>query len=302
VSSRARLITLAHEQGVRVAETEVVSTFDELVAWCGRYGLPAVLKTDGSYGGRGARVVHTEAEANRALQSLHCPPSVARAIKRAIVNRDTNYILPCVLRKRSVVNAQRYIRGRDANTSVVCWSGEILAEISVDVLQKLEWNGPASVVRVTDNPEMRQAVEKIVRRLRLSGLFGFDFIIEEQTGYSYLIEMNPRATQIGHLSLGAGHDLPASLRSVLSREVVAERPRETDKELIAFFPQEWLRDPRSEFLKTAYHDVPWDEPDLIRVCLRESFAYRVWSAMSSRMRLTRGQRLEESALTIGGLE
>jgi hypothetical protein len=133
-------------------------------------------------------------------------------------------------------------------------------------------------------------------------LFGFDFIIEEQTGYSYLIEMNPRATQIGHLSLGAGHDLPASLRSVLSREVVAERPRETDKELIAFFPQEWLRDPRSEFLKTAYHDVPWDEPDLIRVCLRESFAYRVWSAMSSRMRLTRGQRLEESALTIGGLE
>jgi hypothetical protein len=33
------------------------------------------------------------------------------------------------------------------------------------------------------------------------------------------------------------------------------------------FPQEWLRDPRSHYLRDHPVDVPWDEPELIRAML-----------------------------------
>jgi hypothetical protein len=44
----------------------------------------------------------------------------------------------------------------------------------------------------------------------------------------------------------------------------------TENETIALFPQEWGRDPKSEFLQSAYHDVPWEEPELIRSCVRKA--------------------------------
>jgi hypothetical protein len=237
-------------------------------------------------------------EASRALQALNGAPSVAQAIKRAVINRDTNYIPACVRRKRPVVSAQRFVSGQDANSTVACWNGKVLAGITVSVLERLGLNGPASVVQVIENPEISGAVEKIACRLELSGLFGFDFMIEERTGYAYLIEMNPRATQIGHLSLGVNRDLPASIRAVLAGEPVSERPRETDKEIIAFFPQEWFRDPASTFLRTAYHDVPWDEPDLVRACVEESPTRKKWRVVPVRNRLARG--LELQVITSGG--
>jgi hypothetical protein len=43
----------------------------------------------------------------------------------------------------------------------------------------------------------------------------------------------------------------------------------TENDTIALFPQEWARDPKSEFLQSAYHDVPWEESELIRSCVRK---------------------------------
>jgi hypothetical protein len=42
----------------------------------------------------------------------------------------------------------------------------------------------------------------------------------------------------------------------------------TENDVIALFPQEWLRDPQSPFLRTAYHDVPWHESEFLRACVR----------------------------------
>jgi hypothetical protein len=36
---------------------------------------------------------------------------------------------------------------------------------------------------------------------------------------------------------------------------------------VAFFPSEWRRDPESPYLVDGYHDVPWDDPALLRACL-----------------------------------
>jgi hypothetical protein len=273
-----------------VPATAVVHTWEELTEWLVKNGGPAVLKTDGSFGGRGVRVVRTFAEARRAWQALSVQPSLGLAIKRAVVNRDMNHVVPCISRARPVVNVQAFVSGQDANCTVACWKGTILASITACVLETLDPQGPASVIRLVENREISAAVELIVRELRLSGLIGVDFLLDSHgTGNAHLIEMNPRASQIGHLQLGRGRDVPGALRAVLSGEPPRRAARVTESETIALFPQEWLRDPTSSFLRTAYHDVPWEEPDLVRLAIHEPMVQRVWSGLSRRVRQTRAR-------------
>ena len=279
-ATRSRCMAFAHERGIRVPPTAVVHTEPELVDWLARHGCPAVLKTDGSYGGRGVRIIDSMAEASRVWHALSTPPSPARAVKRAIVNRDTTYLLPCLQRTRPVVNVQAFVAGQDANCTVACWKGKILASIGACVLKTLDALGPSSVLRVVDHREMFAAVEELVGQLRLSGLIGFDFLLEKGTGDAYLIEVNPRAPQVGHLQLGPGRDLVGAIRAAVSGEVPRTVAPVTDRDVIALFPQEWLRDPTSDYLKTAYHDVPWDEPELIRACVNPTFVHRAWTGLS----------------------
>jgi hypothetical protein len=117
---------------------------------------------------------------------------------------------------------------------------------------------------------MSLAAERVVRRLNLSGFVGFDFMIEGDSGRSYLIEMNPRVTQAGHLPLGPGRDLPAALCAAVSGKAVHVAPKITENDTIAFFPQEWLRNSESPYLFSGFHDVPWDEAEFVRACVRES--------------------------------
>jgi hypothetical protein len=35
-------------------------------------------------------------------------------------------------------------------------------------------------------------------------------------------------------------------------------------EPIALFPQEMIRDPNSPYLRSAYYDVPWQSPELMK--------------------------------------
>jgi len=133
---------------------------------------------------------------------------------------------------------------------------------------------------------MESAIVKTVRRLMLSGLHGFDFLLEDQTELPYMIEFNPRSTQVGHLTLGTGRDLPGALYAALTRKPVREAPKVTDNPTIALFPQEWLRDPDSIFLKAGFHDIPWAEPGLIRACLRNTKRrWPTWQSVEKWLRI-----------------
>src|SRR5205823_13905752 len=135
------------------------------------------------------------------------------------------------------------------------------------VIKKTSDAGPATVLRLIDNTDMSVAAEKTARRLNLSGLHGLDYMLEPETGHAFLIEMNPRATQVGHLTLGAGRDLPAALYAAMSGDPIQSSPKLTENQTIALFPQEWIRDPQSSFLQTGYHDVPWEQPELVQACI-----------------------------------
>jgi hypothetical protein len=269
MTARARFMEVAKEEGIRVPETKVMRNRADLETWANESGFPFVLKSDGSSSGEGTKVVREMQQAERALIALQQPVDLIRVIKRAIVNHDLRSVRHKLKHRRATVNAQKYIPGRDATTLVACWKGEVLGALHFEVLEKQYKLGPASVIRLIENPEIETSVTRIARRLQLSGLHGFDFLLEEETGKPYLIEFNPRATQVGHLTLGKGRDLPGAVFAGATSTPIREAPMVTDRSTIALFPQESIRDPNSSFLKTGYHDIPSHEPELMRACIRQ---------------------------------
>ena len=272
--SRSDFINMAREEGIRAPLTKVISDLDQLHEWIGIHGLPVVLKANGTSSGEGVKLAQSLDEAERGFRSLQAPPMFARMAKRVIVDQDARLVRPVLSRKRSTVNAQTYVQGRDATSLIACWKGEVLAALHFEVVQKQYSGGPASVMRVISHPDMCSAAERICRRLKLSGFCGFDFMLEDQTGHAHLIEMNSRPTQVGHLTLGPGRDLVAALCAASTGRALQESATITDKTTIALFPQEWVRNPQSPYLETAYHDIPWQEPALVRACVRSSRDWR----------------------------
>jgi hypothetical protein len=277
VRSRARIIEIARSLGIRAPETRRLQSEAGLEEWLARNGGPLVLKADGTYGGRGVRIAETVAAARRAFMELSAPPSYGRAVKRAFVNRDGNYLLPCLQQRPAVVNVQAYVDGDDANSMVACWNGTVLSAIHVRVVQRSGTNGPASVIQLVDDVGMNTAAERLVHHLQLSGFVGLDFVVERRTGRPHLIEVNPRATQLGHLHLGKERDLSAALTEAAVGHSMHWPGSETTKDLIALFPQEWMRDQRSEYFQRAYHDVPWNAPRLVRAATARDWRSDLWS-------------------------
>jgi len=291
VCSRALFMELAREEGVRVPKTEFIADPDGLRSWSDRVGFPAVLKANGTSGGEGVRVVHTLHESQRAFRKLQAPPLLARAAKYALLDRDTTLIWPALLRRRYEVNVQAYVPGREATTLLTCWKGAVLAGLHFEVLNKVYSDGPATVIRLIENTEMARAAEKMAGRLKLSGLHGFDFMLHANSGDAYLIEINPRATQVGHLTLGPQRDLPSALYEALSGQNVPASPKLTENDTIALFPGEWNKNPHSSFLRSAYHDVPWESPALMRFCVRRHGNEKSWYSRQKRMQVFLGARV-----------
>lgn len=270
VYARTSFMQMAQEEGVRAPKTEIITDRHELTKWIARMGFPTVLKANGTSGGVGVKVVNTNEEAEHALRKLQAPPLMARAIKRALVDQDPTLVWPSLLRRGFVVNAQAFVAGREATSTIACWKGKVLASLHFEVLKKTASTGHATVLRLIEHSEMASACEKIAHRFKLSGLHGLDFMLEAHTGNAHLIEINPRTTQVGHLALGLERDLPAALYTALTGKEIQPASKITEGDTIALFPQEWARDPKSQFLQSAYHDVPWEEPELIRSCMRKA--------------------------------
>lgn len=284
VSSRFNILRIAREEGLRVPTTAAIESESDLESWQARHGFPCVLKADGTYGGKGVHIVHSRSQAETSLGELTRFYTLGRAIKRLCVNRDAFWFSPWWNGVKPPVIAQPYIQGRPANCAVVCWRGKVLAGVGVDVLNAAGSTGPAGVVRLVDNPDMMLCAERIAARLNLSGFFGLDFMIEDNTGLTWLIEMNPRPTRLSRLQLGKEHDELGALYAQLSGQPARDIPPLTEKKLIAYFPDAW--DSKSEFLESSYHDIPQSNPDLLQELRRP------WPTDTLLWRLT--QRVERA--------
>ena len=266
VSSRQGLLEVAREEGIRVPDTNRIEGLDDLDHCLAKHALPCVLKADGTWGGSGVKIAHTVEQARQCFLEVVHFFGAERAIKQLIVYRDSFWLRPWWKRLKPAVIVQSYIDGRPANCAVVCWKGKILAGIGVEVVSTEGSTGPATVVRVVDNPEMMHSAKRIAHKLNLSGFFGLDFIIEKESGATFLIEMNPRCTPVCHLQLGRGRDMIGALFAQLSGQPFREAPSVTQNDMIAYFPQAWRC--KSKFLKSSFLDVPLEEPALVSELLR----------------------------------
>lgn len=262
--SRDAFMRMVNQLGVRAPETRTVESLDEVDQWLSRFGLPAVLKADGTSGGEGVKIVHTLQDARRAFRTLQAPVSAPVAAKRAFLDRDWTAAARWLAHRRRSVSIQSFIDGPDANMSIACWEGRILASITVEVLQTWRPKGPATIVRLLENRQMYEAAKAIVSRLKFSGLCGLDFLIDKTSGDATLIEMNARATQTCTLPLGSGRDLIAALCTAMSGQHFPDTSIALQGDTIALFPLAWRGDTSSELFRSAYHDVPWEEPGLVR--------------------------------------
>jgi len=264
---KTAFIDMARAAGINVPHTVVVGNLDELHARLASTEFPCVLKADGSFGGLAVRIVRSAAEAEQAFAELTAPKSWAGAVRRAVQHATVKPLLDRMRATAPTVALQHYIEGTPANRAITCWQGEVLAGISVQALETVHPTGPATVVRVLDNDEMMDVACRITAMLGLSGFHGFDFVIERDTGRAFLIEMNARPTQICHLALDSAGGmitaLAARMGGGLRRPVAPVSPGT----VIALFPQELWRDPHSDYLRTAYHDVPWEHPRLVAAFL-----------------------------------
>ena len=274
VQSRGETLEAAAKLGIRVPLTQTVISEEDLDGWC--LNGPAVVKLDGTWGGAGVAIVDSQAKAVQEFRRLSGPVRSGVAWKRWLINRHPRALMSWRSRREKGLTIQQFIHGRPANTMCACWQGEVLATITVEVLASQGPTGAAIVVRSVNNEEINRATRLLAQKIKFNGFFGLDFILEGKTGDPYLIELNPRATQLGHLRLLGQGDLAAALIARIKGEIPKVPDDCIENPIIALFPQTLNWDPNSVYLTSGHHDMPVEEPALCRELLRESWPDRQW--------------------------
>jgi Carbamoyl-phosphate synthase L chain, ATP binding domain len=234
--------------GIRVPPHAVVSDLREAMEFVAIHGFPVVLKLGISFGGIGVAI---------------CPDrdALARAFGEL---RRSNIAELGVDSERLLLEAG--IPGVVTYYGLAAWRGALLAGFATErLVANPPPKGPATVIRYHHNRELREFSEKLVRGFSMSGLLGIECIVHEQTGSAYLIEINRRVTPGHHRGAQFRVDLCAALHAALNGLPSPSRTdlEEAEQGIRCSFPQEWLRDPTSPWLREYPVDAPWDDPEML---------------------------------------
>jgi hypothetical protein len=251
-TNKTLLPPAAKALGVRMPPSAVVSNVQDVESFAAAEGYPVVLKLAYGFGGDGTAICGSRSEVARELARLRTGSAADLG-----ASSDT-------------LSAQAYVPGGITYYAVAAWQGRVLSGYATDrVVGHPEPKGPACVVRYHRDPQLRDFAERLVRGFGVSGLIGLECIVHESTGEAFLIEINRRVTPGMDRGRLLGVDLCAALRAAAAGLPLPTRTDldEGETGIRCSFPQEWLRDPDSEWLRRYPVDVPWDEPDLIRAML-----------------------------------
>jgi hypothetical protein len=277
VTSRFELLNTAENLGIRVPKTMRVRSADDLIAWHRDNDSTSVLKVDLESGGSGVRISRSLDEALSAWRELSTRPTAAHAWKRLIVDRDPLANWMRSNRGDRDVTIQRFITGRPANSMLLSRQGTVISQASVLVVASDGPIGAATIIRHVNDRRMAHAGELLAEKLQLSGFCGLDFMIEAETGEPYLIELNPRCTQLGHIGFAGKGSLAGAFTAGLKNEPHRCALRPIRPGPIALFPQAFdYVAARSQHLASSYHDIPWEESRLVRELMLEPWPTRRW--------------------------
>jgi len=271
VRSRTNLLALAESLEIQTPRTASLRTLEEATSYAASSSYPAVVKRDGTSGGRGVVVVRTAEELLDAFKRLRRTVSFSARAKRRLVDDDvlafseTDALLP------QEISLQDFVIGAPANAMYACFSGELLASLQVRTVCAQHAAGAALIVERINDQRLDEAGRKLAKALGLSGFFGLDFLLENHSGHPYLLEMNPRATQLGHLLL-ENQIHGRTLAEALWLAWTGNRSPRTDAvptpvklpQRIAFYPQALVLGINNSLLTSAWMDRPDNEPALLK--------------------------------------
>jgi predicted ATP-grasp superfamily ATP-dependent carboligase len=243
------LTPAADALGIRVPRHRIARSVDDATAFASTLDYPVVVKRGYGFGGDNVAICADADELARAFAAI------ARPAGSDIDGAERGQVL-----------VQAHIPGVTQYYSVAAWGGRLLAGFANDMLMANPWpKGPATVVRLHRSPDVRRIAERLVDAFGMSGMLSVECKIHEQTSEPYLLEINRRfgpSTFRGGL---IGVDLCAALYAAINGLPGASGSdlSDDDEFIRVNFPQEWLRDPESAWLRDYPADVPWDEPELI---------------------------------------
>jgi hypothetical protein len=278
---KSKLIFLAKSLGLRCPPTVEISSKD-VTSQLDTVTYPILVKGDGLSAGEGIRIVENARQARRAIHELQLPPNWPTVLKAFVTWFSPTLIVKWICRDLPAVCIQDFIVGCDGNRAVACWQGEVLAGISVRVHETIYAFGAAALVEIIESPEMTDTVNVLVKTLNLSGIIGFDFVLDS-ANRAWLIEINPRVTPVSYLGC-SNTNLSAALFSKVKGIGLRSQLSSVDGKLIALFPQELERSPHSEFISPSYDDVPWEEPELVLALIKEALKDKGGALNRLRMR------------------
>ena len=214
-----------------------------------------------------------------AWHELSTPATAMQAWKRLAIDRDPLAAWMRWNRGRREVTIQEFIVGRPANSMLVSRQGAVISQASVLVVASDGPTGAATIIRHINDKRVTQAGELLAAKLHLSGFCGLDFMIEADTGDPYLIEMNPRCTQLGHLEISGQGSLARAFSADLKSEPNPCTLQPIRRGPIALFPQAFRKSiVRNPHLDSSYHDIPWEEPQLVHELMLDPWPARRWVA------------------------
>ncbi len=244
IEMKSRFPDAASASAIDMPPQIVPSDIDPAIAFAEGCGWPVLVKPDYGFGGIGIVRCHTADE---------LAPAIRQAKSSALAGPNPR-----------VASVQKFIEGKMSGVVLTALRGEMLAALAYEKLQTVSTFGPSSVVRRLDRDDLVASAARLVRHFRFTGYGELEFLIERDTGKAWLLEFNARPAPVATRAHLMGADLAAALLAGLggtARRTSGFRPVD---DAVALFPQEWKRDPESPFLRSAYHDVPWDDPALLK--------------------------------------
>lgn len=252
-SNKNTLLDVAREAGLRIPPHIEVRSLSDAIRFADTHTYPIVLKGEQGSGGNTVRICHNPSEIDAGLRAIETTPLT----------------MPQSADQHQRVVTQKHIEGTPAMQVFCAFEGQLLEHIQVlKQTRHPDPTGPSSVVRFIEHAEMHDTTRVLIEKLGFSGFGSFDFMIEQASNDAYLIEINPRPCPATHIGHHVGRNLAHALWCRIAEQPYAQTLVAKPPECIALFPQEWQRDPQSPALSEFFHDVPWDDRELLRALLQ----------------------------------
>ena len=261
---RNLLMEVAAQIGVRKPLHMPASKTSKKLDIPGDWAYPIFLKTEYSCGGDGVTAINDKAQLRNELESKSIKNTKQRLMSWLRISLRAIAGFPGSSDDEMIV--QSFARGQPAFRTVSAMNGRVLAGVSfiAEVIHPKP-TGASTIIRFIENAEMDQAVAAITAKLGCSGFVSFDFMLDAETGNATLIEMNARCVGSCHLGRLYGHDVCGALAAELGTKSEPVLAPAFAPALIALFPKELGRDPRSSYLSlpNLFHDIPQEQDELI---------------------------------------